>query len=282
MKNIVPALAAFVVLAGCAGGPATEKARRHMDAGDRYFTEGDYEAALECYDDAVKANPREPLAYLRRGNANVRLARDPEGKKPAREHENQALANYIECVRLNPSIADAFFNRAMIYAKRANYKQAVKDLMQYSKLIEKDPEPHLLIGQMYEERFEDSGLLVRAMEHYEKYLELGGRNPVIEEKVRTWQELKKAAGLDGDPKKPDPEGKGGEKPKEDDEAVAQKLFDTYRTLFVSGNEEKKKQAMEVLRTLVDKYAHTEVVKSRPWIRTLLRGRDEEEKPPDKP
>lgn len=263
-----------LLLVSCTSVPAAEVARRHIGEGNGYYERKEYADALDCYDAAVQTNPRDPEAYLHRANAHLRIARDPEGEGTAREHEDQALANYTECLRLNPVVASAHFNRAMIWAKRANYKQAASDLLNCAKLNDRDPEPHLLIGQLYEEKFEDPTLLLRAMEHYEKFLALGGRNEEIRRKVETWKQLQSAAAAEP---KPAPDSD----PVPAEEKKAEALFEEWKKLFAA---EDRAGAGKVIRELLEKYPHTKVVQERRRsLEAVLRSLDGDgEKQPEKP
>ena len=199
-----------------------------------------------------------------------------------------AVANYNECLRINPTIADAYWNRAALRAMRARYKLATQDYLRYSKIMKNDPQPHLLIGQLYEEKFDDAQLLVRAMDHYEKYLELGGTNSTILAKVRMWKDLKKSAGVkDNGGKKEEGKGPGKKKetgPRLSDDEAALKLFDLYKKLMLSGDPADRAKVPGVIKEMLDKYPHTKLVKEKrrflEIIRDSLTG-DDEKKPDDK-
>ena len=257
----------------CVSLAPSEQAQQYMDAGDEYYQRGEHQDAMESYDRAVQAHSRTAEAYFRRGNTHLRIARDPEGEGLAREHENQALVNYRRCLQIDPAHGRAYYNRAMIWIKRGMPRDAVKDLLRYARMQSKDPEPHYLIGWLYEEKFEDNSMLIRAMGHYEKFLELGGRNKSVRTKVENWKKLKAASGAAPQPEQPSSTL---------DEKKAQFLFDQWRSHFES---EDREAARKVIAELLEKYGHTGVVAERHrQLEILLRTLTPKEpkKSPDNP
>ena len=136
----------------------------------------------------------------------------------------------------------------MVLAARANYRAAAEDLLQACQYDARNPEPHLQLGRMYEDKFEDRGLA--ALEHYEKYADLGGRDPVTLDKVRAWREIKKQAAPAAPPSKA---------PTVDDEKKAAELHDEFKRLF---RENKKAEALKLIETLLGQYGGTAYVRER--------------------
>ena len=46
-----------------------ETAENHLDKGDTFSDQGDYESAISAYDKALDLNPNLAVAYFKRGNA---------------------------------------------------------------------------------------------------------------------------------------------------------------------------------------------------------------------
>jgi tetratricopeptide (TPR) repeat protein len=249
-----------LLAAGCAtraGGPDLEGAQALIEKGREAAERGDDRAAVDLYTKAIRAHPESAEAYYGRGVSHVRLRLDPKAEGDVRPHEQKALDDFSQAIRFNPSFGDAYFNRAMVRFSRAQYKAAADDLRHAAKFKPQDPEPHLLLGRMYEEKFEDMGML--ALEHYDQYVDKGGTDPDAREKVRAWRELKKSL---APPPAAAPKGPGP-----DDEEKAKKLHEEAMKLF---RDEKKDEAVKILETLLSTYGQTRYVQSQQGpLRALL-------------
>jgi tetratricopeptide (TPR) repeat protein len=237
------------VFSGCSGAPRqpdAEKARVYLEQGRSAAEKGNHAAAVEIYTKAIHENPEYPEAYCGRGYSNVKLRLDPNAASSAREYEDRALADYGLALRYNPALADAYFNRAMLLASRGQYKPAAEDLLNAIKYKDRDPEPHFHLARIYEEKFEER--LSAAMDHYEKYADLGGTDPEVREKVRLWKQLKAQAGAPST-KAPTPE----------EEKKAGELHEEFKRLFAAN---KKDEALKAVEELVTKYGHTQFVQRR--------------------
>jgi Tfp pilus assembly protein PilF len=242
-------LLAFALLAGCASGDERVSAQAQVDAGLEAARAGKHAEAVERFTKAVAADPEMADAYHHRACSYVRMRLGEEMQGDSRAAEDKALKDFDLALRLNPAHGKAYFNRAMIYASRAQYRAAAEDLLKACQFDERNPEPHLRLGQIYEEKFEDRGLA--ALEHYEKYADLGGRDPATLDKVRAWRELKKCAA-----RAPPPAAKP---PGVDDEKKAAELHEDFKRLFREG---RRAEALKVLETLMSRYASTSYVRER--------------------
>ncbi len=135
-------------------------------AADDWFEQGyaleaeRVEAAREAYERAVAADP----THL---NANINLGRilHEAGRLPDAEHvyrnaikscgndamlwynlgvlltdmdrKNEALVAYEEALRVSPRMADCHYNMALLYEGLRKYKQAIRHMAQYRKLVDK-------------------------------------------------------------------------------------------------------------------------------------------------
>lgn len=248
MARTAAALILAWAAAGCASAPdepGRDSARSYVEAGKKAATAGDYRGAIDLFSKGIRANPESAEAYYGRGGANVklRLSRATEGD--IRIHEERALADFTVAIRLDPTYADAYFNRAMVLSSRAKFKQAAEDLLNAARYRPQDPEAHLWLGRLYEEKFEDR--MPSAMDHYEKYVDLGGTDYDVREKVKVWKELKKAMAT---PSKT---------PTADDEKRAEELHETFKRTFAAGQ---KAEAVKAVEELVSKYGHTQFVQRR--------------------
>jgi tetratricopeptide (TPR) repeat protein len=127
----VPA-AALVLLVGVGGG-GTVAAVAAMsgasialaDEAETFLEQGDFEQAVNTYDEAIRLNPQDANAYYQRA-----LARRGDGDADG------AMADLNEAVRLDPNFEEAFYARGRIYFDRKNYEGAITD---YSEAIRIDP-----------------------------------------------------------------------------------------------------------------------------------------------
>jgi len=245
-------LAALLLLAACSSTPVAEvnaaRAKALREQGDEAARGNDFKSAAEYYTRSIEANPQSAEPWYLRGKAYVGLYKAKDPGVPLRELLDRAAGDFGEAIRLNPVFFEPCFDRAMILLFRKAYKEAAQDLIQCAGMRPKDPESHLILAEIYEEKFEDR--LVQSMDHYEKYVELGGRDETAREKVRKWRELKKSLGSAPAP---------GPKPTVDDEKVAAEQH-AKATGFIGAG--KRAEAMAALDELLAKYGHTRYVKER--------------------
>jgi hypothetical protein len=241
---------ALLALAACASADADVRdALSLLEEGRAAAKAGDLEGAVTRFTDAVRSNPDLAEAYYERGVARVRQRLSPEAREEGRRNEERALADFSAAIQKNPAYADAYFNRAMIRSSRAQYKPAVEDLLNAVRYRATDPDPHLALGQIYEAKFDDR--IVSAMEHYEKYVELGGTDASTREKVKAWKQVK----LQMAP----PAAPGAKAPTADDEQKARELHEEFKRSFAAG---KKPEALAALQQIVDRYGHTKYALER--------------------
>ncbi|MFY0624731.1 MAG: tetratricopeptide repeat protein [Reichenbachiella sp.] len=91
--------------------------RNYYEKGNQSLINGQFELARVYYDSAIKANPSVSDYYFARGQVKELLKDDIS-----------ALDDFHAALKINPVNRVAHFKRALIYHKRGNYKQAVKDL----------------------------------------------------------------------------------------------------------------------------------------------------------
>ncbi len=242
------ALILLLVAAGCASSPDAPDpgaARACVEEGRRIAAAGDHRAAIDQYSKAIRANPELAEAYCERGYSNVRLRLGRSTEGDVRTLEDRALADFGAAIRLDPAYGDAYFNRAMVLSSRAQFKPAAEDLLNAVKWKPKEPEAHLLLGRLYEEKFEDR--MTAAMDHYEKYVELGGKDAGVREKVGLWKDLKKQMAAAAAPARA---------PTAEDEKKAEELHESFKRLFA---EDKKGEALKAVEEMLSKYGQTKYV-----------------------
>jgi len=93
--------------------------------GFAYGARGDNEHAIIEYGEAIRFDPKYPIAYNNRGVAY--------GATGDNEH---AIADYTEAIRLNPKVAGAYANRGRAYRAKGDNEHAIAD---YTRAIKLDP-----------------------------------------------------------------------------------------------------------------------------------------------
>ena len=72
----------------------------YFEKGNDYFKQGDYQEAIEQYDEAILLNPQDASAYYNRGLAYHHLG-------PV--HAELSIQDHEEAVRLDPQYADSYY-----------------------------------------------------------------------------------------------------------------------------------------------------------------------------
>jgi tetratricopeptide (TPR) repeat protein len=88
----------------------------YYNRGDAYRRLGEYRQAIEDYDQALRLDPGYAEAYHNRGNVYGVLG----------EH-NRAIKNYDQALLVNPGRADIYYNRGNSYLRLGNYRRAIED-----------------------------------------------------------------------------------------------------------------------------------------------------------
>ncbi len=253
MKRTFLALPLALLMA-CSSRPVeemrAEEAAEYREEGDAAAKEGRYAEAVDLYTQSIEIYPNAAESWWRRGNAFVKRPVDPESPNRKRDWIRQAEQDYSAAIRLNPAFRDAFLNRAMIYMKMKRYIDAVKDLLEVTRLDPNDRDAELILGEIYLTKLEDQQVL--GMEHYDRYVKLGGDRPDVVKLVVDWRELKKSLAGNALPEAP----KG---PTAEDEAAAKQLHAKILSLIPKG-EEQRPEIAKLLEVLTGKYAATKYVR----------------------
>lgn len=88
----------------------------YNNRGNAYVAEGEYDRAIQDYDQAIKVNPNYAKAFNNRGVAYARKG----------QHD-LAVRDFNEAVKLDPDYAVAFANRAETYLTAGQHDRAAKD-----------------------------------------------------------------------------------------------------------------------------------------------------------
>lgn len=105
-----------------------------IKAGDREYVQGNYEAAIALYTEALGSFNQNAYAYYNRANAYRKLKKSSE-----------AIKDYSLAIRLNPSYMFAYLYRGTLLSESGDYQKAIAD---FSKgLTLSDQEPRLYVGR---------------------------------------------------------------------------------------------------------------------------------------
>jgi len=110
-------LLALIVMLALAASCAREKA--HTDAYERgleAIANNDPDLAIACFGEAIRADPKNALAYANRGAAYA-----------AKGDDTKVIADCTEAIRLDPQLRDAYINRAQACINKAEYDRAIAD-----------------------------------------------------------------------------------------------------------------------------------------------------------
>jgi len=252
-------LGSIVVAAAALWGCATSEeagisaSQQLLEDGREAARASRHQEAIGYFTSAVKVNPDLAEGWYERGKSNINLRLDPKVEGDSRTYEQKAFDDFSMAIRKNPAFADAYYNRAMILSSRAQYKQAVDDLMNCARFNPRDPEPELWMGEIYEKKFEDR--IILAMDHYEKYVDKGGLDATAREKVRVWKEFRKQQSAAPVPTLPPPT----KAPTAEDESKAAELHQKALELLKQPD---KSAAVKAMEDLLVSYGHTKYVQEK--------------------
>jgi serine/threonine protein kinase len=133
---------------------------------------GHYDKAIDCYNQAIELDPKEPRFFLNRANAR-RIIEDLEGAvqdfEKAQELESypvnallgkaavlvqclepeQALACYEQCKQIAPFDPFIYVSSGNLYAQKKQYERAMSEFLTALKLRPMLAEAHLGLGNIY-------------------------------------------------------------------------------------------------------------------------------------
>ena len=127
--------------------------------GNARLTQGQYQAAIADYDQALRRDPDAAIAYRHRGDAKAALGqytgaiadydqalqRDPDnawaywGRGSAKLTQGQyqaAIADYDQALQQDPNYANAYYNRGEAKLKLRQYREAIAD---YDQALRRNP-----------------------------------------------------------------------------------------------------------------------------------------------
>lgn len=101
-------------------------ASEHVNQGINRLQRGDFQGAIESFNQAIELDPNSALAYGNRGMARV-IVGDTPG----------AIDDFTRVIELDPNDAVAYSSRAITYAESGNHEAALSD---FDRAIELEPD----------------------------------------------------------------------------------------------------------------------------------------------
>ena len=106
----------------------------HLNYGAALAGKGDYDKALDAYQECVKINSREPMIH---NNLAVVYA--------IKKRHIEAEREFKEEMRINPSYADAYYNLGMLYKTTGRIKEAIR---MWQEALTLDPDHQRAINEL--------------------------------------------------------------------------------------------------------------------------------------
>ncbi|MDR2597676.1 MAG: tetratricopeptide repeat protein [Treponema sp.] len=142
----------------CACTATHKKVAELLESGEDAFYIGNYDKAIADYTEAIRIEPKNAEAYFRRGDTYYRKGdewkgidtcfSDPYDQAAIQlepdnasawgwrwrsfayniiSNNDRAIADYSEAIRLNPKLAEAYYNRGYAYSKKGDHDRAIED-----------------------------------------------------------------------------------------------------------------------------------------------------------
>ena len=110
------------------------------DGTNKLLNLSDYQGAIKDFDEAIRLEPQNAVAYFNRGTAYLHQGIEDLASKKF-EHAIEAfievVADYDEAIRLDPEYADAYGSRGVAFVYLEKYERAIED---YTEAIRIEPQ----------------------------------------------------------------------------------------------------------------------------------------------
>jgi tetratricopeptide (TPR) repeat protein len=124
--------------------------------GNAYYDKGDYDRAIQDYDQAIRLDPSDIL-YDARGDACKK-----------KDDFDRAIQDFNEAIHLNPTLERAFYDRGGAYIDKDDYDRAIQDFNEAIHLNSNDANAYNNRGVAYHKK-DDYG---RAIQDYNQAIRL--------------------------------------------------------------------------------------------------------------
>ena len=113
-------------------------AKSWVDFGISNAANGDLDAALGAFDQAIQINPKYAPAYFCRGKAHA------QQQKP-----DEAIADFNQAIQLDPADTEAYYQRGSLKGQKGDFDGAAGDFSQVIKLDPKYAPAYYNLGHVY-------------------------------------------------------------------------------------------------------------------------------------
>ena len=124
--------------------------------GNAYNSKGQHDRAIQDYDQAIKINPQYASAFFNRGNTYN-----------SKGQHDRAIQDYDQAIKINPQSANAFLNRGVVYNSKGQFDRAIQDYDQAIKL-----EPSAVLFTNRGVAYNSKGQFDRAIQDYDQAIKL--------------------------------------------------------------------------------------------------------------
>lgn len=118
-------LAVSLLLFSAAG--CSDSSPERFELGQKALAAKDYDLALSCFNDYVKARPGDAKGWEARGDTYAEAKRF-----------NEAIADFTEAIKLKPDSAASYRGRAMAYFHTSRFEEHKRD-WEKAEALEKKP-----------------------------------------------------------------------------------------------------------------------------------------------
>jgi tetratricopeptide (TPR) repeat protein len=125
--------------------------------GDTFRDKGDYDRAFRDYDEAIRLDPNDALSFIHRGRAFQQKG----------DH-GRAIQDFADAIRLDPKNAFAFNDRGRAFLSKGDYDRAMQD---FDEAIRLDPKNTLYFNTRGD-AFLSKGIYDRAMQDFDEAIRL--------------------------------------------------------------------------------------------------------------
>ena len=149
-----------------------------------FYMKGEYEKAIEHYDQAISLSPQISQSYNNRGIAKSNL-----------EEYEEAIADFSKAISFNPQDDASYNNRGIAKGKLKKYEEAIADFNEAIRLNPKYAEAYHGRGNIYKE----IGKHEKARTDFQRAFELAteqGKEALAQDARRLLDELPPASGED--------------------------------------------------------------------------------------
>jgi lipoprotein NlpI len=130
--------------------------------GNAYQSKGEYQRAIQDYDEAIRIDPEAALTFNNRGSAFQHMG-----------NYDRAIQDYDQAIRLDGGFALSYNNRGRAHHLKEDYAQAIKD---YGEAIDIDPDYPLAFYNRGLARF-DQGFYIAAVPDFVRAVQLDPAKP---------------------------------------------------------------------------------------------------------